>query len=158
MGHDFLRKEFGIKPKIGWQLDPFGHSAANAELFEELGLETILFARMNEDDAKHRKLEQDLQFYWRPKFKSFEKDASIDGSRKGIFTHVLYDHYAPPRSIMQQGELEKSHINIPIDTKPEKWLQYFYDQTEVYKTKNVLVMWGDDFSHKKADDTYSWLD
>ena len=26
-GHDFLREEFGINPTIGWQLDPFGHSA-----------------------------------------------------------------------------------------------------------------------------------
>ena len=31
-GHDFLKYEFGVKPKIGWQLDPFGHSSANAEL------------------------------------------------------------------------------------------------------------------------------
>ena len=29
-GTDFLRQEFGLEPKIGWQLDPFGHSAANA--------------------------------------------------------------------------------------------------------------------------------
>ena len=46
--HDFLLKEFGVIPKIGWQLDPFGHSAANALLFAEMGMEAMFFARINE--------------------------------------------------------------------------------------------------------------
>ena len=48
MAHDFLRDEFGIKPKIAWQLDPFGHSAAAADLFAEMDLEAMVFARINE--------------------------------------------------------------------------------------------------------------
>ena len=54
--HDFLWKEFGVKPKIGWQLDPFGHSGANAEIFAELGFEAMVFARINEQDFAERKL------------------------------------------------------------------------------------------------------
>ena len=46
--HDWVWQEFGVKPRIGWQLDPFGHSAANARLMTELGLETVVFTRMNE--------------------------------------------------------------------------------------------------------------
>jgi alpha-mannosidase len=30
LGHQFLKNTFGIVPKIGWQLDPFGHSSTNA--------------------------------------------------------------------------------------------------------------------------------
>jgi len=28
-GHQFLMREFGKVPKIGWHLDSFGHSSAN---------------------------------------------------------------------------------------------------------------------------------
>lgn len=82
MGHDFLMSEFGIKPKIAWQLDPFGHSAANAALLAEMGLETVVFARMNEDEGKHRKLEQDMQFFWQPRFKTFETSPAAAGVAK----------------------------------------------------------------------------
>ena len=32
LGHAFLAREFGVAPTIGWQIDPFGHSATNAAL------------------------------------------------------------------------------------------------------------------------------
>ena len=50
-GHDFLRREFGITPRIGWQLDPFGHSAVTANIMAEMGMEAVFFARMNTQSA-----------------------------------------------------------------------------------------------------------
>ena len=47
-GHDFLQEEFGIIPKIAWQLDPFGHSAVHARLMAEIGMEAIFMGRINE--------------------------------------------------------------------------------------------------------------
>lgn len=38
LGHRFIKKEFGVVPRIGWQIDPFGHSAVQAYL---LGAEVI---------------------------------------------------------------------------------------------------------------------
>ena len=26
VGHQFLKKEFGIRPRVGWMIDAFGHS------------------------------------------------------------------------------------------------------------------------------------
>ncbi|CAK7350700.1 unnamed protein product [Dovyalis caffra] len=31
-GHRFIKKDFGVTPRIGWQIDPFGHSAVKAYL------------------------------------------------------------------------------------------------------------------------------
>ena len=53
-GHDFLQEEFGCTPTIGWQLDPFGHSAVNARLMAEMGMEAIFMGRINEDDKRLR--------------------------------------------------------------------------------------------------------
>jgi alpha-mannosidase len=46
-GHDFLLKEFGIKPRIGWHIDPFGHSNANQRLFAEMGFDAFFLARLD---------------------------------------------------------------------------------------------------------------
>lgn len=32
LGHRFIKKEFNVSPRIGWQIDPFGHSAVQAYL------------------------------------------------------------------------------------------------------------------------------
>lgn len=41
--------EFGVSPTIAWQLDPFGHSAAIPEVYSALGIDTIVFAREDEN-------------------------------------------------------------------------------------------------------------
>lgn len=32
LGHRFILDEFGKKPRVGWQIDPFGHSAVQGYL------------------------------------------------------------------------------------------------------------------------------
>lgn len=44
LGHRFIKQEFDQTPRIGWQIDPFGHSAAQAYL---LSAEVLKFSRTN---------------------------------------------------------------------------------------------------------------
>ena len=47
VGHAFLVEEFGYIPRIGWLVDTFGHSAANARFFAEMGMDAFFFARVD---------------------------------------------------------------------------------------------------------------
>ena len=44
---NWIKSEFGIVPKVGWQLDPFGHASANARIFADLGMDALVFARID---------------------------------------------------------------------------------------------------------------
>lgn len=46
-GHDFLLKEFGVKPRVAWHIDPFGHSNASPRLFSDMGFDAWFFARLD---------------------------------------------------------------------------------------------------------------
>lgn len=41
MGHNFLKKEFGVTPKIGWMVDSHAHTAANAALLSDFGFDAM---------------------------------------------------------------------------------------------------------------------
>lgn len=71
MGHAFLKKEFGIRPRIGWQLDAFGHSSANARLFADFGFDAVFMSRADREDRKQKEKSKSLEFLWRPFSKHF---------------------------------------------------------------------------------------
>lgn len=53
-GHDFLKNEFGLIPKVGWQIDSFGHSNTNARLFAEMGFDALIINRIDFEDKVQR--------------------------------------------------------------------------------------------------------
>lgn len=86
IGHEFLQKEFNVKPNIGWHVDPFGHSSANPRLFADMGFEAWWFARIDAQDKEQRIKDKSLNYLWRPFSKHF-------GNQKQLFTGVMKDHY-----------------------------------------------------------------
>lgn len=89
MGHRFLQEEFGVKPKIGWMLDAFGHSQANAQLFAEFGFEALFFSRMSQDERLKLQETKRSIFLWEPL-------SNLFGSTKQILTQVFFWDYSPP--------------------------------------------------------------
>ncbi len=41
LGHQFLLRKFDFIPTIGWQIDPFGHTATNAVLYAMMGFDAL---------------------------------------------------------------------------------------------------------------------
>ena len=50
-------------PRVGWQIDPFGHSRENAALFAKLGFDALFFARIDQRDKDQRKRDKTLQVH-----------------------------------------------------------------------------------------------
>jgi alpha-mannosidase len=71
VGHNFLKREFGVTPKIGWMIDSFGHSSANAALFADFGFDALFMSRIDDDERNQRKSKEEMQFIWRPFSKHF---------------------------------------------------------------------------------------
>jgi hypothetical protein len=88
-GHQFLQKEFGVTPRVGWLLDSFGHSSANARLYADMGLEALFVGRLDKRDMEKRFEEHSLNVLWRPSSKSL-------GDQNQILLSAFRDHYCYP--------------------------------------------------------------
>jgi hypothetical protein len=88
-GQDFALKEFGVKPRIGWQIDPFGHSNANARLFHDMGFDAMFFGRMDAEELGERIHNKEMEWVQRPASKSL-------GNEVGILFHVMNNIYSSP--------------------------------------------------------------
>ena len=49
IGFGVLNTTFGVCgiPKVAWQIDPFGHSREQANLFNQMGFDGLFFARLD---------------------------------------------------------------------------------------------------------------
>jgi hypothetical protein len=46
-GHQFLLDTFGVTPRLGWQIDPFGASSVTPTLFSMMGFDGHVIQRIN---------------------------------------------------------------------------------------------------------------
>lgn len=54
-------KEFGVKPTVGWQIDPFGHAATQQQLFSRMGFDSMYFWRFDYQDRQIRMDEKRME-------------------------------------------------------------------------------------------------
>lgn len=61
-----LNETFGEcgRPKIGWQIDPFGHSSEMASIFANMGYDGIFFSRVDWRDKTTRLLSKSMEMIW----------------------------------------------------------------------------------------------
>ena len=148
VGHEYLLKNFGVQPKFGWQIDPFGHSSATPSMFALMGFEALVINRIHFAEKDHLKQKVEMEFLWR--------GANV-GINTDMMTHVLHTHYSSPHTFdWEDGGIPISDQNV------EERARTFCDEIKLrantYRTRHVLLPFGDDFKFKNANIQFENMD
>jgi len=153
VGHQFLLQNFGVTPTVGWHIDCFGHAAAQAALFAQMGFSSFFFARIDYQDKANRLNNKDMEMLWIPQ--------TSQGVENAMFTHVNYMHYSNPagfnfdvvggdQPIMDDPKLEE--YNVP--QRADAFVAYFRQMQTDYRTTELMHTAGDDFHYMLASMNY----
>ncbi|KAL3526248.1 hypothetical protein ACH5RR_010904 [Cinchona calisaya] len=154
LGHRFLKHEFGQKPRVGWQIDPFGHSAVQAYLLgAELGFDSLFFARIDYQDRAKRKYDKSLEVVW--------QGSKSLGSSSQIFTGIFPVHYGPPDGFA----FETNDVSSPIQDdvtlfdynvkeRVDDFVTAALTQANLTRTNHIMWTMGEDFRYQYA---LSWF-
>lgn len=144
-------------PRIGWQIDPFGHSREYASLLAQMGMDGYFFGRLDYQDFKARKASKQLEFIWR---------ASDNlGTAANMFTGILPNTYSPPKGFCFDVYCSDDPIvddrdsdEYNVDTRIDSFVTYAREQGDFYKTNNIPVTMGNDFNYQSAGHWFINLD
>lgn len=158
LGHRFIKEEFGVAPRIGWQVDPFGHSAVQAYLLgAEIGFDSLFFGRIDYQDRAKRKIEKSLEVVWQGS-KSF-------GSSAQIFAGAFPENYEPPSgfyfevnddSPIVQDNLDLYDYNV--QERVEDFVTAALSQANITRTNHIMWTMGTDFKYQYAHTWFRQMD
>ncbi|XP_028761137.1 alpha-mannosidase At3g26720 [Neltuma alba] len=158
LGHQFIKEEFGKIPRVGWQIDPFGHSAVQAYMLgAELGFDSLFFARIDYQDRAKRLKEKTLEVVW-------QGSKSLRSSSQ-IFTGIFPRHYDPPDGFT----FEINDVSSPIqddvllfDYNVQERVNDFVSaalaQANVTRTNHIMWTMGTDFRYQYANSWFRQMD
>ncbi|KAF5957251.1 hypothetical protein HYC85_004476 [Camellia sinensis] len=157
LGHRFIKEEFNVTPRVGWQIDPFGHSAVQAYLLgAEVGFDSFFFARIDYQDRDKRKNEKSLEVVWQGS-KSF-------GSSAQIFAGAFPENYEPPKGfyfevndVTDDSPVVQDDINLFDYNVPERindFVAAALAQANITRTNHIMFTMGTDFKYQYA---HTWF-
>ncbi|XP_037084012.1 lysosomal alpha-mannosidase-like [Pollicipes pollicipes] len=142
-------------PRVAWQIDPFGHTKEQANMFAQMGFDGYFFGRLDYDDKKRRMNASEMEMVWL---------ASQDlGSE--LFTGVLPNMYQPPSGFCFDILCDDAPImddrrlhDYNVDQKVNDFLKAAKEQSKWYKSNNIVMTMGSDFQYQDAHVWYKNLD
>jgi alpha-mannosidase len=146
LGHSFLKKELGVIPKVGWQLDPFGHSATQASLMtSKMGFDALYFGRIDYQDLVVRKLQQGCEGLWNSS--TSWNDSTVFWGLTGSYS----GNYGPPSGFcfdLKCGENAISLIGLnssQLEPLTVDFLRKIRVQSDQTKGNHIMLTMGSDF-------------
>ncbi|XP_073007335.1 alpha-mannosidase At3g26720-like [Typha latifolia] len=159
LGHRFLKEEFGQIPRIGWQIDPFGHSAVQAYLLgAEVGFDAFYFFRMDYQDKEKRKELKKLEVVWR--------GSRSLGSSADIFSGIFPKNYEPPPGgfyfevddtspLLQDDPLL---FDYNVEERVNDFVAAAVSQANITRTNHIMFTMGTDFKYQYAETWFRQMD
>ncbi|KAL7642128.1 UNVERIFIED_CONTAM: hypothetical protein RMT77_006688 [Armadillidium vulgare] len=158
-----LNETFGAAafPRIGWQIDPFGHSNEMGSIFAQMGMDAVFFGRLDHEDKVLRRTRKEMEMIWKPS-RSLGEDSWIlagalpsDGSGYGPPEGFCFDLQCGDEPIMDDERLEDYNKNRRVD---EFILAARAEALEYLSPNNIMMTMGEDFHYVYADSWYKNLD
>ncbi|CAF1321855.1 unnamed protein product [Rotaria sp. Silwood1] len=164
LGAEFLRDQFGEcgRPKLGWQIDPFGHSREVASLFAHMGFDGLFFGRVDFQDYAERNKTKRMEMIW--------KGSANLGAESWLFTGILPRVYTAPQSFCFDyrchDEPIKDDPHLYDYDVPER-VQAFIDAAHIqannnirpiYTTNHIMMTMGSDFHYENANEWFKNLE
>ncbi|CAH8634233.1 unnamed protein product [Heterobilharzia americana] len=172
-GRDLLKQLFGEcgLPLVAWQIDPFGHSRDHSDLFQEAGFDAVYFQRMDYREKLKRKGTKELEILWDTTSTKTTKTSIPNNSTSknnegfGLFTGMFYDTYCYPKEF----EYDERYMADPIIDDPyvpgynaddiaTKFIDYVHRISKAFKTNDVMILMGCDFTYENANMNYNNMD
>ena len=132
----FLNTTLGVRPRVGWHIDPFGHSSFTPELFSRLNYDMFVLNRIPDPIKQDMKQNRDLEFHWRNSL-----------FNRTIFAHVLDSHYSTPVI-----------FGLTVEEKAKSFYSTCQKRLRWYKTDNLLLPFGNDFHFQDAPSDFKEMD
>ncbi|XP_076264017.1 lysosomal alpha-mannosidase-like [Rhynchophorus ferrugineus] len=146
------------RPKMGWQIDPFGHSSEMASIFAQLGYDGVILGRIDFQDKEVRLANKSMEMVWR--------GSHSLGRPSDIFTSILFNHYDAPRGFCFDilcadnplvDDVNSAEYNIA--EKAEEFIaEHIRPMMQSFQTSNVIIPMGRDFAYQQAEAWFTSMD
>ncbi|KAG8388157.1 hypothetical protein BUALT_Bualt02G0096700 [Buddleja alternifolia] len=159
LGHRFIKEEFNVTPRIGWQIDPFGHSAVQAYLLgAEVGFDALYFGRIDYQDRAKRRGDKSLEVVW--------QGSKSRGSSSQIFAGAFYaGNYEPPTSfyfeVNDDSPVVQDNINLfdyNVKERVDDFVAAALSQANVTRSNHIMWTMGTDFKYQYAETWFRNMD
>ena len=169
LGAKFIYDEFGVRPTVGWSIDPFGHSKEVEALYADIGMDAFGINRVHYADKQNRIKNQKLEFVWR--------GSNSQGQKSDMFIHMMDNHYCSPSECdffsnsagectyrtgddkwFQDNEALPT-FKVNAKTKADAFVKMVKERATYYDNgNNLLITWGCDFTFLSAPIAYDNMD
>ncbi|KAL3069075.1 hypothetical protein niasHT_034305 [Heterodera trifolii] len=158
LGLGKLSEKYGVcgRPKVAWQIDPFGHSREHANLVSMMGYEALFFARMHYLERKFRIENKSLEMMWNT------EDSGNNSLFTGAFASGTYsapkgfcfDVLCDDDPMIDDPKLE----GFNVEQKVNAFLEAAVEEAKTKRHNHVMFTMGGDFSYGSANRWFTNLD